>query len=182
MKLTVLPKTFKYTPKANPKQKHVETTQEHEKGALLHNNSPRGRAYSQWRANTALYHTIVCCGEWMASKHCSLSRCSSSWRADYSPWRIMTDLCREVRFFTPKTQFSLTPIPNLIGNSTCDDSTTCTSIIHRFYGLSTLLTTNFLPHDLIPKSTNNNNNNLSNSVSELHNLRLENVSPTLTLD
>jgi len=157
LKLTVLPKTFKYTPKANPKQKHVETTQEHEKGALLLNNSPRGRTYlqwrarlhavaSRWRANTALCHTIVRRGEWMASKHCSLSRCSS-------PWRIMTDLCREVRFFTPKTQFSSTPIPNLIGNSTCDDSTTCTSIIHKFYGLSTPLTTKFLPHDLIPKFT-----------------------------
>ena len=44
--LTVLPKTFKYTPKANPRQKHVETTQEHEKCALLLNNSPRGRTYS----------------------------------------------------------------------------------------------------------------------------------------
>jgi len=29
----------------------VETTQEQEKGTLLLNNSPRGRAYSQWRAN-----------------------------------------------------------------------------------------------------------------------------------
>ena len=108
---------------------------------------------STWRANTALCHTLVRRGEWMASKHCSLSRCSSPWRANYSPWRVMTDFCREVRFFTPKSQFSSTPIPNLIGNSTCDDSTTCTSIIHRFYGLSTPLTTKFLPHDLIPKST-----------------------------
>jgi len=108
---------------------------------------------SKWRANTALFHTIVRRDEWMASKHCSLSRCSSPWRADYSQWRVMTYFCREVRFFTPKTQFPSTPIPNLIGNSTCDDSTTCTSIIHRFYGLSTPLTTKFLPHDLIPKST-----------------------------
>jgi len=89
-------------------------------------------------------------GEQMASKHCSLSRCSSPWRADYSPWRVMTDFCRGVRFFTPKTQFSFNPIPNLIGNSTCDGSTTWTSIIHKFYGLSTPLTTKFLSHDLIP--------------------------------
>jgi len=74
---------------------------------------------------------IICRGEWMASKHCSLSRCSSPWRADYSPWRIVTGFCREVRFFTPKTQFSSNPIPNLIGNSTCDDSITWTSIIHN---------------------------------------------------
>jgi len=53
-------------------------------------------------------------GELMASKHCSLSRCSSLWRADYSPWRVMTVFCREVRFFTPKTQFSSTLIPNLL--------------------------------------------------------------------
>ena len=117
LKLTVSPKTFKYTPKANPKQKYVEMMQEHEKGTLLLNNTPRGRAYSQWRANTALCHTIVRRGEWMVSKHWSLSRCSS-------PWRIMTGFCQEVRFFTPKTQFSSNPIPNLIGNSTCDDSTT----------------------------------------------------------
>ena len=57
MKLTVLPKTLMYTPKTNLEQKHVNTTQEHEKGALLLNNSPRGRltrsselGYSQWRA------------------------------------------------------------------------------------------------------------------------------------
>jgi len=50
LKLTILPKTLMYTPTTNPKQKHMETTQEHEKGALLLNNSPRGRAYSQWRA------------------------------------------------------------------------------------------------------------------------------------
>ena len=79
---------------------------------------------STWRANTALCHTLVRCGEWMASKHCSLSCCSSPWREDYSSWQIMTNFCREVQFFTPKTQFSSTPTPNLIGNSTCDDSTT----------------------------------------------------------
>jgi len=50
LKLTVLPKTLMYTPKTNPKQKHVEKTQEHEKGALLLNNSPHGRTHSQWRA------------------------------------------------------------------------------------------------------------------------------------
>jgi len=82
-------------------------------------------------------------GEREASKHCSLSRCSSPWRTGYSPWRVVIDFCREVRFFTPKTQFSSTRIPNLLGNSTYDHSTTWTSIIHEFYGLSTLLTTNF---------------------------------------
>jgi len=62
----------------------------------------------------------------------------------YSPWRVggeqtllsvtysslwqaggeQTLLCREVRFLTPKTQFSSTLIPKLIGNSTYDHSTT----------------------------------------------------------
>ena len=118
--LTVLPKTLMYTPKTNPKQKHVETTQEHEKGALLLNNSPRGR--------------LTRSGELKASKHCSLLHNRSPWRVDgeqtllsvthSSPWRVVTGFCREVRFFTPKTQFSSNQIPNLIGNSTCDDSTT----------------------------------------------------------
>jgi len=45
----------------------MNTTQEHEKGTLL-------QGYSPWRANTALCYTIVCRGEWVASKHCFLSR------------------------------------------------------------------------------------------------------------
>jgi len=109
-KLTILPKTFMHTPNANPKQKRVKTTQEHEK------------THYYWV--TRLVGGLTRRGEQMASKHCSLSRCSSPWRADYSPWRVVTGFCREERFFTPKTQFSSTPIPNLIGNSTCDDSTT----------------------------------------------------------
>jgi len=48
--LTELSKTFLFTPKANSKQKRVKKTQEHEKGTLLLHASPRGRAYSQWRA------------------------------------------------------------------------------------------------------------------------------------
>jgi len=101
-----------------------------------------GVTYSPWRANIAPCHTVVRCGKQKASKQCSLLRYSSPWRADYSMWRIMTGFCREVRFFTPKTQFSSNPIPNLIGNSTYDHSTTWTSIIHELYGLFTLLTTN----------------------------------------
>ena len=100
-------------------------------------------AYSQWRANTTLCHTIVRRGEWMASKHCSLSRCSSSWRADHSQWRTVTGFCREVRFFTPKIQFSSNSIPNLIGNSTCDGSIIWTSIIYNSMDFLHLLTTNF---------------------------------------
>ena len=72
LKLTILPKTLMYTPTTNPKQKHMETTQEHEKGALLLNNSHRGRTYSQWRASLLV----------VASKHCSLSHYSSPWQAD----------------------------------------------------------------------------------------------------
>jgi len=95
----------------------------------------------------------------VASKHCSLLHNYSSWRvggeqtllsvtpsslwrADYSPWRVMTVFCREVRFLTPKTRFSSSSIPKLIGNSTYDHSTTWTSFIYEFYGLSTLLTFN----------------------------------------
>jgi len=111
-------------------------TQEHEKGTLLLGDSP-------WRANIAPCHTAVRRGEQMASKHCTLSCCSSPWRTGYSPWRTMTGFCREVRFFTPKTQFSSNPIPNLIGNSTYDHSTIWTSIIHNSMGFLHLLTTNF---------------------------------------
>jgi len=57
-KLTILPKTFIYTPKANPKQKRVKITQEHEKvhcywvirfaGWLMR----RGElAHASWRAS-----------------------------------------------------------------------------------------------------------------------------------
>ena len=116
-KLTVLPKTFMYTAKANPKQKRVKRTQEHEKTQCYWAIRLAGRltrsgelSYASWRANTTLWHTIVRRGKRMASKHCSLSRCSLPWRADYSSWRVMTDFCREERFFTPKTQFSSTPI------------------------------------------------------------------------
>ena len=130
-KLTILPKTFMFTPKANSKQKRVKTMQEHEK------------VHCYWVTRLAGWLTRR--GELVASKHCSLSRYSSPWRADYSPWRVVTDFCREERFFTPKTQFTSTPIPNLIGNSTYDNSTTWTSIIHVFNGFSTLLTTNLYP-------------------------------------
>jgi len=85
LKLTVLPKTSMYTPKANPKQNHVETTQEHEKGALLLNNSPRGRTYSQWRAKgeqTLL--SVTHCSPWRVDGEqtlLSVTHCSP-WRAD----------------------------------------------------------------------------------------------------
>jgi len=45
----------------------MNTTQEHEKGTAL-------LGYSPWRANTALCYSITRRGEWVASKHCSLSR------------------------------------------------------------------------------------------------------------
>jgi len=70
--LTISPRTFRFIPKANPKQKHVETTQEYEKGMLLLGDSP-------WRDDLLA----------VASKHCSLPHSSS-------PWRVMTGLCREV--------------------------------------------------------------------------------------
>jgi len=75
----------------------------------------------------------------------------SLWRTDYSRWRVVTGFCREVRFFTPKTPISSTPIPKLIGNSTYDDSTTCTSITHIINGLSTYSTINLIQK---PNSSN----------------------------
>ena len=136
---------------------------------------------SPWRANIAPCHTVVRRGEQMTSKHCSLLRYSS-------PWRTMTDFCRKVRFFIPKIQFSSTPIPNLIGNSTCDHSTIWTSIIHNSMDFLHLLTANstcsIINSNFKPKSSNSQEqqqNYMLNSLSELHNLRLENVSPTLTL-
>ena len=123
------------TPKVNSKQKCVKRHKNHEKGDCYYTTrltgwlTRRGElGYSQWRAKgeqllLSVTH-LFAVASWVVSKHCSLSRCSSPWRADYSPWRVMTSFCREVRFFTPKTQFSSNPIPNLIGNSTCDDSIT----------------------------------------------------------
>jgi len=101
-------------------------------------DSESGNSFSERKKEkflNALWPVVVRRGERMASKLCSLSRCSS-------PWRVMTVFCREVRFFTPKTQFLFNPIPNLIRNSTYDHSTTWTSFIYEFYGLSTLLTSN----------------------------------------
>jgi len=86
--LTISPKAFRYAPKANSKQKCMNTTQEHEKGTLL-------QGYSLWQAILLA----------MASKHCSLLHnrspwrtggeqtllsvtYSSRWRADYSRWRM----------------------------------------------------------------------------------------------
>jgi len=101
-----------------------------------HKNMKKVHCY--W--STRLAGRLTRSGKLKASKHCSLLHNrspwrvdgeqtllsithSSSWRADYSPWRIATGFCREVRFFTPKTQFSSNPIPNLIGNSSYDHST-----------------------------------------------------------
>ena len=64
-KLTVLPRIFIFTPKANSKQKHVKTTQEHEKGALLLGDS-------SWRGDLLA----------VASKHCSLPHSRSMWQTD----------------------------------------------------------------------------------------------------
>jgi len=61
-----------YTPKANPKPEHVKTTQEHEKGALLLINSPRGQTYSQWRAK----------GEQTLLSVTQLFAVASGWRAN----------------------------------------------------------------------------------------------------
>ena len=65
-KLTILPKTFMHTPNANPKQKRVKTTQEHEKThyywvtRLAGGLTRRGElTYSPWRANTALCHATA---------------------------------------------------------------------------------------------------------------------------
>jgi len=68
LKLTVSPKTFKYTPKANPQQEHVETTQEHEK------------VHCYW--TTRLAGGLTRSGELKASKHCSLLHNRSPWRVD----------------------------------------------------------------------------------------------------
>jgi len=98
------------TPKANSKQKCVKRHKNNEKGDCYYTTrlagwlTRRGElAYSQWRAK---------------GEQTLLSVTHSS------PWRVMTGFCREVRFFTPKTQFSSNSIPNLIENSTCDDSIT----------------------------------------------------------
>ena len=91
-----------------------------------------------WRANTTLCHNTVLRGEQtllsvtlqlaVASK---ITRRGESWQSsvgndDFSP------------------QFSNTPIPNLIENSTYNNFATWTSIIQESNGVSTLLTTKFL--------------------------------------
>ena len=56
----------------------MNTTQEHEKGTSLLGYSPWRMGLlvvaNQRRANTALCYTLTRRGEWVASKHCSLSR------------------------------------------------------------------------------------------------------------
>jgi len=56
----------------------MNTTQEHEKGTALLCYSPWQAdllvVANRWRANIALCYTITRRGEWVASKHCSLSR------------------------------------------------------------------------------------------------------------
>jgi len=52
----------------------MNTTQEHEKVQHYHATRRGGRPYSLWRVNIALCYTLTRRGEWMASKHCSLSR------------------------------------------------------------------------------------------------------------
>jgi len=65
--LTISPKAFRYAPKANSKQKCMNTTQEHEKGTLLQGYSS-WRAdllavANRWRADSALCHIIARRGE-----------------------------------------------------------------------------------------------------------------------
>jgi len=61
-----------------------------------------GRPYSPWQANIALYYTLTRRGEWMASKHCTLSKSA---------------------IFNPKNPIFINLNPKLIGNSTYDHST-----------------------------------------------------------
>ena len=173
-------------------QYHLRPSSTHQR-LTQNRNTWKGRknmekVHCYW--TTRLVGRLTRSGELKVSQHCSLSRCSSLWRADYSSWRIVTDFCREVRFFTPKTQFSSNPIPNLMGELNLWSFYNLNIYYTQFYGLSTLINNQFLhvlwsipvlnPNLQIHK--NNNKNYMLNSVSELHNLRLENVSPTLTLD
>ena len=96
-KLTKLSKTFMFTPKASPKHKRVKR----------HKNMKKVHCY--WTTRLAGWH--ACRDEQMASKHCSLSRCSSPWRADYSPWQIVTDLCSGTTIFHPKNPIFIYPNP-----------------------------------------------------------------------
>ena len=92
--LTISPKAFRYAPKANSKQKCMNTTQEHEKGTLL-------QGYSPWRADLLV----------VASKHCSLSCCSSPWRTD-GEHTLLSSLGSPLLLFLPKTSVK----PNLPGS------------------------------------------------------------------
>jgi len=138
-KLTILPKTFIFTPKANS-NRNVWKRRKNMKRVYCYYvirlagwlTCRGGLSYLPWRAcgeQTLLSVTLQLA---LASR--LLAR-GESWQASVG----------KGRFFTPKTQFSSTPIPNLIGNSTYDNSTTWTTITHEFNGFSTLLTTNFYP-------------------------------------
>ena len=130
--------------------------------------------YSPWRATYALWYTITHSSPWralllaVASIHCSLLGSA---------------------IFNPKNPIFINLNPKLIGNSTYDHSTTWTTVIYEFYGLSTTFTTNstcsiiksdFKPYFSI--SHEQQQNYMLNSVLESHSLKLENISPTLTLD
>jgi len=101
-----------------------------------------GRSYSPWRANIAPCYVVVRRGEQMASKLCSLSRYSSPWRARILAVANRDRLLSGTAIFHPKNPIFINLNPKFVRNSTYDHSTTWTSIIHEFYGLYTLLTTN----------------------------------------
>jgi len=119
-----------------------------------------GRTHSPWRANTAPCPVVVRRGERMASRLCSLSRCSS-------PWRVMTVFCREVRFLTPKTQFSSNLNPKFDRKLNLWSFYNLNTDNIQFYGLSTLINNQFL-HVLSSNSILNPNSQIHMNNNILH--------------
>jgi len=144
--------------------------------------------YSPWRANIAPCYTITRRGEWIVSKHYSLSRIARRGEQATRGGEHNKFSIGNYDFLTLNTQFSSTIIPNLLETQPWiilqpeqQLSMESTVFLQLLQPILHVLSSNPI---LNPNSqfTRTTTYYMLNSVSESHSLRLENISPTLTLD
>ena len=102
---------------------HV-TTIEHEKVQHYKVTRRGEQTHSPWRANTAPWYGIAHRGELMASKLCSLSRCSSLGRARLLAMATYDRLLSGSAIFHPKNPIFINLNPKFVRNSSYDNSAT----------------------------------------------------------
>ena len=145
-KLTILPKTFIFTPKANSKQKRVKTTQEHEKVHCYYETRLAGwltrrgdLAHSLWQASGE--QTLLCVTIQLAV--------ASRLRVVASHNRLMSGRT----IFHPKNPVFIHPNPKFDRELNLwrfyELNLNYTQILWTFYYINN----QFLHHDLIPKFT-----------------------------